>query len=184
MQYLASPGQVRAEVIRWSLVTVPALLALGFLAGGLANSGPGNHWFDLLQKPGIYPPPQVFGIVWSILYAMMGVALALVLAAHGAEWRGAAIAVFVVQLVINLAWSPVFFGMHMITAALAIIAVLALAVGLTIALFVKVRRAAGLLLVPYLAWVLFAAVLNWQFLAMNPDADGQEDSGAAVRVEL
>ena len=76
MNYLASSGQLRASLLRWSLFTVPLVVALGFLSGQAAGSGPGNPWFLDLVKPAIYPPPAAFGIVWSILYVMMGFALA------------------------------------------------------------------------------------------------------------
>lgn len=184
MRYLASPAQLRASILRWSLFTVPLVLGLGFLSGFAANSGPGSPWFDALEKPALYPPPATFGIVWSILYVLMGVALALVISARGAHLRRAAIAAFVVQLLLNLAWSPVFFGMHRISLALGIIVALLLALVVTIALFWQVRRLAASLLLPYIAWVCFASLLNLQFLQLNAWADGAPGSGAAVRVEL
>lgn len=180
MSELASPGQLRAAFLRWSLFLVPGILLLGFFSGRMANSGPGNPWFMDLVKPGIYPPPAAFGIVWSILYVMMGFALAMVVTARGAPGRGVAIGAFVVQLLLNLAWSPLFFGAHQISAALALLGVLVVALGGTIFLFHKVRPLAAYLLVPYLAWVLFASVLNWQFLQLNPDADGADAGGEAV----
>ncbi len=184
MTELASSAQLRASFLRWALVAVPALVLLGSLSGVLSNSGADNAWFASLVKPSIYPAPQLFGIVWTILYALMGLALALVLSARGAWWRGRAAIAFAVQLVLNLAWSPVFFGLHQITAALVLIAVLDVAVIVTIWLFWKVRPLAAWLLVPYLAWILFATALNWQFLLANPGADGRETSGAAQRIQL
>ncbi len=168
MTGLASPGQLRASFLRWSLFVVPLILFLGFFSGQLAGSGPGNPWFDALVKPSIYPPPQVFGIVWSILYVMIGFALVLVITARGAPGRSAAIAAFVVQLALNLAWSPLFFGAEQMQAALILLVVLVIAIVVTIALFRRVRPLAALLLVPYLAWCLFATLLNWQFLEANP----------------
>lgn len=185
MSSLASSGQLRAAFLRWALFLVPGIVLLGFLSGTVAGSGPGDPWFDGLTKPGIYPPPATFGIVWTVLYVLMGLALALVATAWGARGRGLAIAVFVVQLVLNLAWSPLFFGAHRITAALYLLVGIDLAVILTVAVFYRVRPRAALLLVPYLAWVLFATALNWQFLTLNPDADGQAGHPAgAVRVQL
>ncbi len=184
MTELASSGQLRAAFLRWALVLVPGILLLGFLSGRIAGAGPGNPWFDSLTKPAIYPPPEAFGIVWSILYVMMGVAAAMVAAARGARWRGAAIAAFVVQLLLNLSWTPVFFGGHQITIGLAVIAVLDVALLVTIVLFARVRPAAAWLLAPYLAWVLFATALNYEFLRANPDADGKANSGAVTRIEI
>ena len=184
MRYLASPAQLRASLLRWCLFTVPTVLGLGFLSSIVSDAGPANPWFAALAKPGLYPPPATFGIVWSLLYVLIGVALAMVASARGAPGRGIAVVVFVVQLLLNLAWSPVFFGLHEMTAALAIIGVMiVLTLGL-IALFWRVRPMAGALLLPYLAWICFASVLNYQFLALNPAADGAEGSGAAVRVEI
>lgn len=184
MRYLASPAQLRASLARWALFTVPAVLGLGFLSALISRGGPDNPWFAALDKPVLYPPPMTFGIVWAVLFVLMGVAIALVISARGASGRGAAVIAFAVQLAINLAWSPVFFGLHRMATALGIIAALILAVVVTIALFWRVRRLAAVLLLPYLGWICFAALLNLQLLQMNPQADGAGDPGAAVRVEL
>lgn len=184
MTELASRDQLRGSLLRWALVLVPGVLLLGILSGQLAGSGSGNPWFASLAKPPLYPPSAVFGIVWSVLYVLMGLALAMVAAARGARWRAAALTVFAVQLLLNLAWSPVFFGAHQILAALVLIVVLDLAVISTIVLFRLVRPLAALLLVPYLAWVLFATLLTWQFHLANPDADGRDVSGAVTRVQI
>jgi len=184
MNRLASPAQLRASVLRWTLLLVPSVILLGFLSGQYAGSTASNPWFASLDKPAIFPPPATFGIVWTVLYALMGFALALVCAAWGARYRMPAILAFVLQFALNLAWSPVFFAEHEITLALAILGVLDLAVLLTVVLFWNVRRVAGLLLLPYLAWVAFATVLNWQFLVLNPAADGAEVSNAVQRIEL
>ncbi|MFY7835263.1 MAG: TspO/MBR family protein [Novosphingobium sp.] len=184
MNYLASSGQLRASLLRWSLFTVPLIVALGFLAGQVAGSGPGNPWFDALEKPAIYPPPAAFGIVWSILYVLMGISFAMVLSARGARGRGAASAAFVVQLVLNLAWSPTFFALHQITGAFWITVAMIVAIVVTIVLFWRIRPVAGMLLLPYLAWVCFASVLTWQFLQLNPDADGAFGKASSVRVEI
>jgi len=181
---LASPAQLRASLARWALFLVPAVLLLGFFSGQYAGSTADNPWFAALHKPAIYPPPVTFAIVWTALYMLMGLAVALICAAWGARYRAPAVLAFVVQLALNLAWSPVFFGEHEITLALIILGALDLAVLLTLVLFWKVRRVAGLLLLPYLAWVLFATVLNWQFLQLNPAADGVEVSNAVQRIEL
>ena len=120
-------------------------------------------------------------LAWA---TVAGVAFALVCAAWGARFRGAAIALFVIQLAINLAWTPVFFALHELKLALAIILALDVAVLVTTALFWRVRRLAGWLMVPYILWILFATVLNWQFLALNPLADGANGSYAVQRIQL
>ena len=186
MNRLASPAQLRASLLRWSLFIVPAVMLLGFLSGQLAGSTADSAWFTGLEKPAIYPPAATFGIVWTILYFMMGLAFAMVCAAWGARSRGLAIVAFIVQLALNLAWSPVFFAMHEMQLALYILIALDVAVIVTVILFFRVRRAAGLLMLPYLAWILFATVLNWQFIQLNPDnGEGAEGEPQAVqRFEL
>ena len=184
MTALASRGQLRASLLRWSLFIVPTVVLLGFLSGKLAGSGAGNPWFDALAKPDIFPPPMWFGIVWTILYVLMGIALALVCAAWGARGRTAAIVAFVVQFAVNLAWTPTFFAAHEIKGALVVIGVLDVLVIVTIALFWRVRRLAAVLLLPYFAWIAFATLLNYEFLQLNPGADGAEAGGAAQRIEI
>ena len=184
MNRLASPAQLRASLLRWALFLVPAVVLLGFLSGEYAGSTANNPWFAALEKPTIFPPPITFAIVWTVLYALMGLALALVCSAWGARFRLPAILAFALQLLLNLAWSPAFFAEHEIRLALLILAALNVAVLLTVVLFWKVRRVAALLLLPYLAWIMFAAVLNWQFLALNPQADGADVSNVVQRIEL
>jgi translocator protein len=183
MNRLASPAQLRASFIRWALFLVPAVLLLGFVSGRLGGDA-SDPWFVALDKPSIFPPPGVFGVVWPILYTLMGLAAAMVGAAWGSRYRLPALLAFVLQLVINLCWSPMFFGQHEITLGLYIIVALDVAVLVTIVLFWTVRRAAALLLVPYLGWILFATVLNYEFLRLNRDADGVEGSYAVQRIEL
>ncbi|HUQ13635.1 MAG TPA: TspO/MBR family protein [Novosphingobium sp.] len=180
----ASRGQLRASFLRWALLIVPAVMFLGFIGARLAGPAPGNPWFDGLAKPAIYPPPAAFGIVWPVLYLLMGVALTLVVTARGARGRGIAIAAFLVQFALNLAWTPIFFAGHKMTAALGVIVALDLAAIATIALFWRVRRPAALLLIPYLAWILFATLLNWEFLRANPGAEGQTAPAATTRFEI
>ncbi len=176
MTELASPGQLRASLLRWSLFLAPLLLLLGTISGMMSGSGGNNIWFSGLEKPAIYPPPATFGIVWTVLYLLMGVALAMVVTARGAPGRGLAIAVFAVQFLLNLAWSPVFFGMQLLVPGFYLLLEIDVAVLATVVLFYRVRPLAALLLAPYLGWVLFAAVLNWQFVQANP----QEAAGAEV----
>lgn len=184
MAELASHGQLRLSLFRWALVLIPGVLLLGMLSSAAAGSGPGNAWFDDLAKPATTPAPEIIQIVWTVLYILMGLALAMVVAARGASGRRIAIIAFAVQLALNLAWSPLFFAAHQITAALVLIVVLDVAVLVTVVLFQRVRPVAALLMAPYLLWILFATYLTWELRAANPDADGQEVSGAAVRVEF
>lgn len=171
MNEIALPGQLRLAYLRWALVTVPAIVFLGFLSGTLANSGYGNRWFAALAKPDFMPPAWVFPVAWSALYTLMALALAMVIHARGARGRGLAITVFLVQLALNLAWSPLFFRAHQVGPALALIALLTLLVAIATALFWRIRRAAGLLLLPYLCWLAFATLLNYEIARLNPEAE-------------
>ena len=184
MNLLASSGQLRASFMRWALVCVPATVLLGFLSAKTVQSGPDNPWFAALAKPAVYPPPITFEIVWTTLYILMGLALAQVLSARGARGRALAIVVFTIQFVLNIAWSPVFFGAHLLAGSFVLIVLLDFAVLLTLGLFWKVRPGAGALLAPYLAWILFATYLNFAVLQANPSMDGASGSGAAVRYAI
>ena len=184
MNRLASPAQLRASLLRWALFIVPTVVLLGFLSGQISGSAAENPWFQSLEKPSLFPPPATFGIVWSILYVMMGLAFAMVCAAWGSRVRVWAILAFIVQLALNLAWSPIFFAAHRIEVALYVLLALDVALIVTVVLFFKVRKWAGVLLLPYLAWVLFATALNWQFLQANPTTPEVDDTGAVQRIEL
>jgi len=184
MNFLASTWQLRAGVIRWTLFCVPVVLLLGILSGVMSGSGADEAWFAELRKPVGYPPPATFGLVWSVLYILMGWSLAIVVSASGARGRGTAALAFAVQLAINLAWSPVFFGLHRIGWALGVILALDVAVIVTIALFARIRPNAAWLLAPYLAWILFASYLNFAILQDNRELDGAQLSGAVERIEF
>ncbi len=182
MSLLASKAQLRASLLRWSLFLVPLIFLLGFLMG--QSAGPNTLWFQNLVKPDIYPPPAAFGIVWSILYVMIGLSVALVASAWGAHGRKVALMLFIIHFAFNLAWTPVFFGMQNIVGGLIVIGLVDLTLLIVIWAFWKVRKLAAYLLIPYLAWVLFATALNYQFLAENPYGGVKGESAAAQRIEL
>jgi tryptophan-rich sensory protein len=171
MTGIASRSQLRMSFLRYALVTVPLVLLLGTLSGTVAGSGYGNPWFDALAKPDLMPPGWVFGAAWTLLYICLGLALALVLHARGARGRGIAIGIFLAQLLLNFAWSPIFFAAHQVGLAFVVIVMMIILSAIAALLFVRIRRAAGLLMVPYLAWLFFAAFLTWQIGQLNPDAD-------------
>src|SRR5690348_12584633 len=100
-----------------ALLCVVAIELLGGLSGWLSNSGYGNGWFDALEKPSFMPPGWAFGVVWPILYALIGIAVAMVLAQPPSPRRKPALILFFVQLALNFAWSPIFFGAHDISLA-------------------------------------------------------------------
>lgn len=182
MNVLASPQQLRASFFRWALFMVPLILLVGFAAGQLG--GPDTPWFAALEKPAIYPPPVVFGIVWSILFVLIGVSLAMVASAWGAVGRGAALVAFAIHFIVTQSWSAVFFGMQDMFAGLMILGFGIASLLVAMALVFRVRRAAGMLLLPYFAWLCFASALNYQFIAANPDGGPRGGTGAETRVEL
>ena len=153
-----------------AVVAVLAIELLGGASGWLSNSGYGNAWFDGLRKPSLMPPGFLFGIVWPILYALLGVALALILAKPSSQRRTAAVVLFFLQMVLNFAWSPIFFAGHDITLAKFVIIAMIVIAAAAALLFYRLRPVAGLLLVPYLCWLLFATALNASIERLNPGA--------------
>ena len=166
-----SPPEQRAQPRR-ARVQVAALagfLAASFLVaalGGLATASNVDGWYVTADKAPWSPPNFLFGPVWTVLYTAMAVAAWLVWRKRTANTRPA-LAAYAVQLVLNLAWTPVFFGLYptlgaaALWLALAIILALLAAVTVTVLQFGPISRTAGLLLLPYVAWLVFAATLNW-----------------------
>lgn len=137
-------------------------------AGGAITARPVKTWYPGLIKPALTPPDIAFPIVWTLLYALMAVAAWLVWRQAG--WRRAlgALILFAIQLLLNLAWSWLFFGRQQIGWAVAEIALLWLAIAGCIAAFAGHDRSAAMLLVPYLLWVSFAAWLTFSIWQLNP----------------
>lgn len=182
MRGLASKSQLRMSFLRWALVSVPLLVFLGTVSGRLANSGFGNPWFDALVKPAFMPPGWMFGVAWTLLYICLGLVLAMILNARGARGRRLVLGLFLAQLALNYSWSPLFFGMHEAVAALVVILVM---IGLSTASAVLlwwIRKAAALLMLPYLAWLCFAAALNFEIVRLNPDASELVPGGASADI--
>ena len=146
-------------------------LAICFAAeglGGLFTAQSVGAWYLTLQKPAFTPPGWLFGPVWTLLYLMMGIALYSIwnTAGSGAQGRSA-LTLFALQLLLNVAWSAVFFGRQSPLGGLLIIVALLLALALTIWRFRRISPLAAGLLLPYLAWTSFAAVLNFAIWRLN-----------------
>jgi benzodiazapine receptor len=171
MTQIASRAQLRMSYLRWALVTVPLILLLGTLSGVGSGSGSANPWFAALAKPGFMPPDWAFPVAWTILYICLGLALALILHARGAHGRPLAIGLFLVQLALNFAWSPLFFAAHKVSLAFGVIVAMWILAAAAAFLFFRIRRTAGLLMLPYLAWLLFAGALNHSIDRLNPGAE-------------
>lgn len=167
---IASRSQLRMSLLRWVVVTVPLMLLLGFLSGRIAPAGKDNSWYVALAKPAVTPPDWVFPIAWSVIYVLLGVALAMVLNARGARGRWLAVSLFAAGFALALVWTPLFFGAHRVGAALAVIVAMVLVGVATTLAFGRIRSAAAWLMVPYLAWISFASVLTWRICEMNPNA--------------
>lgn len=123
-------------------------------------------WYVTLVKPFFQPPSWLFGPVWTILYVLMGISFWFIWKSRSSE-KNRAIKWFFIQLLLNGIWSPIFFGAHEIDSALAIIVLMWMSILLTILLFKKISKPAAWLLVPYLAWVGFATVLNFAIWRLN-----------------
>ncbi|HEX5305646.1 MAG TPA: TspO/MBR family protein [Dyella sp.] len=150
---------------KWGSLLVCVLLAFG--AGFVGSRFLPGDWYAALAKPSFNPPNSVFAPVWSVLYLLMAIAA-------WRAWRkgghGPAMGLWLAQLVLNAAWSWLFFGRHLLGVALVdIVCLLALIIATTVAFFRR-DRAAGWMMVPYIAWVSFATVLNAALWHLNPGA--------------
>jgi len=152
---------------------LPELLASVILVNAVGAApallgGPESDWFRALEKPWFYPPGAAFGVVWTVLFTLLGVALYLV-------WREGtddaavrvALGLFALQFAFNVVWTPAFFLLQHLGLALAVIVVLFSLATATARAFARVDRRAGALLVPYLVWIAFAAALNYAILTLN-----------------
>jgi tryptophan-rich sensory protein len=126
-----------------------------------------DTWYPSLVRPALAPPNWVFGPVWTVLFALLGIAVWLVWRRPPDSQTRLALGVFAGQFVVNVAWSAVFFGLQSLLGGLLVIAVLWGAIALTMWAFSRVDRTAAALLVPYLLWVSFAAYLNYSFWVVN-----------------
>lgn len=149
------------------IICIAICLGLGFFSGYYSGSAV-TDWYTSLNKPFFQPPPWVFGPAWSVLYTLIGIALALVWHASGnEEQRGKAIRLFAFQLLLNLIWSPVFFKFQNPPVALGIIILMIFMILMTLNAFNKIDRRASLLMLPYLCWVCFATLLNGAIVYLN-----------------
>lgn len=155
---------------RIALITVPGIVGFGSLSGWLSNSGYENDWFAALDQPFFMPPGWVFGLVWPILYVLLGTALAMILMEPATRRRRNALILFFAQLILNYAWSPIFFAGQAIQLGLVTILVMTGLAAMAAGQFFRLRALAGALMIPYLAWLCFAAALNAAIARLNPGA--------------
>lgn len=158
----ARPSPIGAAMAAAAAVGAAALI------GNLATMPAIPTWYAGLAKPSFNPPNWLFGPVWGLLYAMMATAFWRILTMPAATpGRTSAIAAFLAQMSLNALWSVAFFAGRSPALGLVVILALALAIAATIALFRRLDRPAAWLLVPYLAWVCFAALLNAAIWRLN-----------------
>jgi len=153
------------------VIKVIISLAVTFSApviASLVTDPAASNWYANLNKPSFNPPGWIFGPVWTVLYILMTVSAALV------WYRGLpgqkvrmALALYIVQLVLNALWTPIFFGLQMPLLAFIDIVLLWAAILITVLAFLRVSRYAALLMAPYLIWTTFAAVLNFTLWYLN-----------------
>lgn len=157
------------------IIGLAGWLVVSFIAAGIgaAASIHASSFYAELARPSWAPPSAVFGPVWTVLYALMGVAAWLVWRGKGFRAARALLILFLAQLAINALWSWLFFGWHLGALAFADIVLLWLLIVTTLVLFWRVRPLAGVLLVPYLLWVSFASALCYSVWQLNPQSLGQ-----------
>jgi tryptophan-rich sensory protein len=146
----------------WKSLLVFLLITVGAAATGTISQP--DAWFNALAKPSFMPPTWLFPPVWSLLYFLMAFAAWRVYRSDGVR---AAIVLWFVQLVANAAWTPLFFGLHRVDLALADIVVLIVLIVATTIVFFRRDRVAGVLMIPYLAWVGFATALTFAIWKLN-----------------
>jgi tryptophan-rich sensory protein len=156
--------------LRHDLLGLVGFVVLCLVVSGIAGAITGtsvDSWYQGLRKPSFNPPDWVFAPVWTTLYVLMAVAAWRVWRRRGQAGRRLALTVFGIQLSLNLAWSIVFFGFRRIDLALVEIVVLLMAIPVCAALFWRIDRWAGRLLVPYILWVAFATAITASLWWLN-----------------
>jgi translocator protein len=155
----------RTSVLLILCIAIP--LIVGFI-GSLATTPEITGWYAGLNKPSFNPPGWLFGPVWTLLYILMGIALFLVIK-NGVDTAPVqkAVLVFAAQLLVNLVWSFLFFGIHAIFLSLLDILLLFFLIVATSILFYRVSKPAAYLLIPYICWVSFACILNAMIGVLN-----------------
>lgn len=154
-------------IIKGDLPKIIISIGAVFIVAYIASQFEPGEWYQNLTRPAWTPPDWIFAPVWTALYLMMGLAAWLIWRQRGLKAAAKPLGFFLFQLILNGAWSWLFFGQHKIGFAFAEIVLLWIAIFITLILFWKRTAWAGILLLPYLVWVGFASVLNYAFWRMN-----------------
>ena len=147
----------------WLLFAI--FLAACFAAGATGGLFPPGPWYRELSKPGWTPPNWLFPVAWTTLYICMAAAAARVAMLPG---NGLAMALWALQIALNTLWTPVFFGLQKIRMGMGVLLLLWLSVAACMLALFQLDLIAGLLFLPYLAWVSTAAALNFSVMKLNP----------------
>lgn len=148
------------------IVSLALPLSLGVIAG-LYTAEAVPEWYTSLNKPSFNPPSFVFGPVWTILYLLLGFSFYLIWSKPKSKIRTVSMEIYFVQLLLNFAWSFLFFYFHTIGLALVDIIFLMVSIVIMLILFFKINPLASYLNIPYLLWVIFATALNAAYLNLN-----------------
>jgi translocator protein len=153
------------KVIKF-VISLALPLGLGTIAG-LFTAREIPHWYATLNRPSFAPPDWLFGPVWTALYILLGISFFLIWNLESGKQRNLAMAVFLLQLLLNFAWTFLFFYFKLIGVALVEIVALWLCIMMMIILFYKIKPIAAFINIPYLLWVTFATLLNAAFFYLN-----------------
>ncbi len=152
----------------WKLIISILLCEIIGISSGLLASASNNSWFDTLNKPIWNPPAYLFGPVWTTLYLLMGISLWLIWKSNSpTTQKNNAVIIFALQLFLNFWWSILFFKFHSPALAFADIILMLILILFTIIQFSKISKPSAWLLVPYIAWVFFATILNYSIWDLN-----------------
>ena len=162
----SQPLRRRNQSVVIAVALVLVCEAVGIVGSRFTDTGAGS-WYDQLDKPSFNPPGWVFAPVWITLYALLGISAWLVLRTPAGERRATAIGAFVIQLVLNGLWTPIFFGAERATVALIVIVLLDIAATVMVVAFHRVDPRAAWMNVPYLAWLAYATLLNASIVVLN-----------------
>ncbi len=149
------------------VISLLITLSIGTVAGFVTTPQIGN-WYANLHKPSFNPPDWLFGPTWTLLYIMMAIAAYLVWEKRSKSTAYvSACIIYFIQLLFNFLWSIIFFELHQILGALIIIGLLFISIMMNIVAFKRINKAAAWLLAPYLLWVTFAGILNFNIYILN-----------------
>ena len=148
------------------LISLLLPLSLGAIAG-MFTSQSVPEWYATLNRPSFNPPNWIFGPVWTSLYILMGISFFLIWKQEASKVRNRAILIFLLQLMLNFAWSFIFFFFNLIGLALVEIILLWISIVMMLVVFYKIKPVASYINIPYLLWVTFATVLNASYYVLN-----------------